>query len=99
MLAVMRLQNLTSRMKYRRHKPVRAHRMLEEACTDAVLDLGDSIPELFGDSLTFERIDRVRVCRSRHDNERDDRGLRTRLLEAEVETWSDVIERWAVVAK
>ena len=45
--------------------------MLEEACTDPVLDLRHRVTELLGDRLALQRVDGVRMRRCRHDDERD----------------------------
>ena len=66
--------------KLRIDVPVRAHSMLEKALPNAILDLGDRIPKLLGDSLTLERVDSIRVGRSGHDDKRDNGYLRSRLL-------------------
>jgi hypothetical protein len=58
---------------------------LEEALSDAVLDLGDGVAELLSDGLTLERLNGVRVSRGGGDDERDDGLLRSRDLEAVVE--------------
>lgn len=58
---------------------------LKEPSSDAVLDLGNGIAKLLRDSLSLERLDRVRVRRSGHDDEGDDRHLGSHLLEAVVE--------------
>ena len=49
--------------------------MLEKALPDTILDLGDRIPKLLGDSLALERVDSIRVRSSGHDDERDDRDI------------------------
>ena len=59
--------------------------MLEKTLPDTILDLGDRIPKLLGDSLTLERVDRIRVGSSGHDNERDDGYLGSRLLQPVVQ--------------
>ena len=43
--------------------------MLEEACTDPVLDLRHRVMELLGDRLALQRVDGVRVRRCGHDDE------------------------------
>lgn len=59
---------------------------LEQASSDAVLNLGDGVAELLGDSLSLERLDRVRVGGGGHDDEGDDGHLRAHLLQTVVET-------------
>lgn len=58
--------------------------MLEQATTDSVLYFSNGVPQLFHHRLPFESINYVRVCRSRHDDERNDGRLRTRLLKVVV---------------
>ena len=59
--------------------------MLEKALPNAILDLGDRIPQLLGDSLALECVDCIRVGSSGHDNERDDGYLGSRLLQPVVQ--------------
>lgn len=73
------------RKKRRGGAPSVTSGLLEETGTDPVLDLGDGISKLLGDSLTLERLNSVRVGARRHDNERDDGRVGSHLLEAVVE--------------
>ena len=59
--------------------------VVEETCPNTVLNLRDRIAKLLGDGLTLERIDGVRLSRGRMNEERDDGGIRSCLLQAEVE--------------
>lgn len=56
--------------------------MLEQAVSDAILDISHGIAKLFGDSLTLEGIDRVRMSRGRHNDERDHSNGGSKLLQA-----------------
>ena len=58
---------------------------LEDALTDTILDLGDSVAELLGDCLALEGLNGVRMRRSRHDDERDNGDLGASLLEAVIQ--------------
>ena len=61
--------------------------MLEKPLPDTILDLGDRIPQLLGDSLALERVDCIRVGSSGHDDERDDGYLGSGLLQPVVQAW------------
>ena len=52
--------------------PMEPSCVIEETGPYSVLDLGHGIPQLLCDSLAFERLDCVRVRRSRHNDECDD---------------------------
>ena len=64
--------------------------MLEKALPDTILDLGDRIPKLLGDSLTLQCVDSIRVGSSGHNDERDNGYFGPRLLQPEVQTYSEV---------
>ena len=60
--------------------------MVEDPVSNPVLDFGDRITELFHDSLTLQSLDGVRVGGSRHDDESDDGGLGTGLLQSVIQS-------------
>lgn len=60
--------------------------MLEKPASNSLLDLVDGLLELLGDSLTLESLDGVGMSGGGHDDEGDDGGLRSHLLEEVVET-------------
>lgn len=49
--------------------------MFEYPLADLGRDLAHGLPQLGSDSLAFQRLDRVGVGGSGHDDEGDDRGL------------------------
>jgi hypothetical protein len=72
----------------RRHKLLLAmepRRVVKQPRADAVLDLGDRVPELLRDCLSLERLDGVGVGLCRHDDKGDDGGVGASLLELVVE--------------
>lgn len=70
--------------------PVRPNGVLEQSRTNPVLYFRNRIPELLCDGLALESVDSIRVRSSRHDDERDDGHLRSRLLETVVEAYNSV---------
>ena len=67
--------------------------MIEQACADLVLDFCDRVAKLFCHGLPLQCINSVRMCRSGHDDERDDCGVGVRLLKAVVESYRCVSRR------
>lgn len=64
--------------------------MFEETLTNPILDFRDRVVELLGDSLALERVNGIRVGSSGHNDERDNGYFGPRLLQPEVQTYSDV---------
>jgi hypothetical protein len=60
--------------------------VLEETVSDPVLDFLNGILQLLDNGLSLERFDSVRVGRSGHDDESDDGGLGSHLLQSVVQT-------------
>lgn len=63
--------------------------VLEQSVSDPVLDLLNCVLQLLDDGLTLKGLDRVRVGSSGHDDERDNGGLGTHLLQSVVQTCGD----------
>jgi hypothetical protein len=61
--------------------------MFEDSVTDSVLNFGNRVTKLLHDSLSLQGLDGVRVGGSRHNDEGDDGGLGSRLLESLIQTW------------
>lgn len=61
--------------------------MLEDPLANLGGDLVDSLLELGSDGLSLERLDRVRVGGSWHDDECDDGHLGLHALQSVVESW------------
>ena len=55
--------------------------VLEQPASNSLLDLVDSLLELLGDGLTLESLDGVGMSSGGHDDEGDDCGFRSHLLE------------------
>jgi hypothetical protein len=61
--------------------------MVKYTSADSVLDLRDGVAKLFGNSLTLQGLDGIRVCGGRHDDECHNGDGRASFLETVVETW------------
>lgn len=61
--------------------------MVEESCSNTVLDLGDSITKLLRDGLSLESFDSIGMGGCRHDDESHDCHSRSGLLQSVVEAW------------
>lgn len=71
-----------SGQEVRYHLPMESGSMVEKTSSDPILKLGDSISQLLGNCLAFQRFDCIRMRGCGHDDESHDGDFGFKLLQS-----------------